>query len=126
MIHILLDRAPGRASVPDKVLGGRQGVQALTFSCAGSCGDGLKTLDVCRGEFGHQVSILAEAFVRAPPADVLRHRHHGRKVPGDARRAHLLGGHRPDLAHQLRVTRGSQADVMRKDRGAVDVPKSVH
>ena len=77
-------------------------------------------------ELGHQRRVLAEALVRAAPALVARHGHARRERPVDAGRADFGAVSAADLLDQLRVARGAQADVVRKDHGADHVAVAVH
>jgi len=73
-----------------------------------------------------EARILAEGLVRAAPAVVARHadaRREGPLRPGGPR---LLGGDMLDVAHEVRVARGAEADVVREDRRAVHVAVAVH
>ena len=84
----------------------------------------LETVDD-RFHPGHQRGILAEALVGAAPAFVAGDADARAEAPRDAGCAHLLGGRLADFPQERGVTSGTEADVVREDRGAEDVAVAV-
>ena len=116
----LVAAAVGRA-VAEKMLGGRDDVilvkegRALPFQ-AGNHGGGIGRDDL---------RIFRIAFIAAAPAVVTGDRNGRCKRPVHAGGTHLGGGGFTDLADQVGIVGGAQADIVRKERGAIDIVVAV-
>ncbi|MNV30982.1 hypothetical protein D3C71_1222710 [compost metagenome] len=108
----------GRA-IADVVLGGRDHVTVIAEAS-------LRALDVGLGECADHVRVGGVAFVGAAPAWIVRYRQGRREHPVDTRRAHRVGGGLADPLDQRGIAGRAQADVVREQRGAVDVVVAVH
>ncbi len=74
----------------------------------------------------HQLRVLGEALVRAPPPLVAGDGHAGGERPVDGGGPHLLRGEAPDLFDQGGVAGGAQADVVREDDRPQHVVVAMH
>src|SRR5258708_19570072 len=68
---------------------------------------------------------MAESLVGAAPSDVLRHADRGSECPVNVGGQQLAGRDAPNSLHQIRVARGAEADVVRKDGGSAQVAVAV-
>ncbi len=123
-LRITLVDAPRRAAVAQKMLRGRRHVPALNDTTGG--GLTLQAAHHRRGIRTHEFGRLRIALVGATPTVVARHGDARGEDPVKARRGSLHRRCRANSAQQLRVVRGAEGDVVRKDRGACDVAVAVH
>ena len=72
----------------------------------------LEPVDARRPKPADQVGVLAISLVGPTPPDVLGHRDHRGKGPADACGGRLGGRHAADVADQVRVTGGTESDVV--------------
>src|SRR5258708_12318067 len=68
---------------------------------------------------------MAESLVGAAPSEVLRHADRGGECPVNVGGQQLAGRDAPNSLHQVRVARGAEADVVRKDGGSAQVAVAV-
>src|SRR5258708_20060875 len=64
---------------------------------------------------------MAESLVGAGPSDVLRHADRGGECQVEVGGQQLGGRDAPNSLHKIRVARGAEADVVRKDGGSTQV-----
>ena len=70
--------------------------------------------------------VLRVAFVGPAPAIVANHGQRRRECPLESGGSHLQCGCRANLTQQVRIIRRTEANVVRKDRCAIDVAVTVH
>jgi hypothetical protein len=78
------------------------------------------------GVLPYQIRDLRVSFVRTAPPIILRHGEGRTKCPVDAGRRRFRRGRCADTTDQIRIARGAQSDVVRKDRGPDRVVVTVH
>ncbi len=74
----------------------------------------------------NDIGVFGIALVAASPAVVADDGQRRGECPGYADDGRLNGSDLRDLAHELRVARGTEADIVRKQCGAVDIVRAVH
>src|SRR5260370_42685286 len=84
-------------------------------------GRGCPAADVSRGKGGDKARGRVESLIGAAPSDVLRHADRGSECPVDVGGQQLAGRDAPNSLHKIRVARGAEADVVRKDGGSTQV-----
>ena len=99
------------AAVADEVLGRRNGVGVVLERA-------LHAFDVFARVAAHDFRMLGIAFIGAAPAIVAHDGQRRAEHPGDTGRAHGFRGGGADLAHQLRIARCAQSDIVREQRSA--------
>ena len=97
-----------RCAVTDEVLG--RGDDARRAVCC------LQAADEGDPHRGHEVWVLAERLLGAPPARVAAHVEHGREALVGAHGPHLLANRVAERRGERRVPRARQADGLREDR----------
>ncbi len=110
------------AAVAQEVLGGRDHV--VLVEEGGPLA--LQPADHGGGVGGHDLGIFRIALVGSAPAVVPHHGQGRSERPVHAQRPHLLGRGRADPADEVGITRRAQADIVREERGSVDVVVAVH
>ena len=86
----------------------------------------LKPVDVRDAHGGRELGRLAERLVGAPPALVAGDRDHRRERKVGAGAGGLFSDGGRDLLDQGDVARGAEADIVRKDGGALHGADPVH
>lgn len=118
----LIDAA--RAAVAEVVL--RGGYHVAGIEKLARAGPALQTQHHGARVLAHERRILRVALVAASPALVADDRQGRSEGPVEADRAHFLRGRLADQAHQRRVVRRAEADVLREYRRAIDVVVAVN
>ncbi len=114
----LVAAAVGRA-IADVVLGGGNDIAVVAEAP-------LRTPDIGLGEFAYHVRVGGIAFVGAPPTWIVRYCQRRREHPVDAGGTHRVCGGPADPLDQRGVAGRAQPDVVREQRGTVDVVVAVH
>ena len=86
----------------------------------------LQPLDHRGGISGDKRWIVGIALIGAAPAHIARNRHGRREHPVHAGGRSLLRGRLADTPEEIGIVRGAQADIMRKYRGAANLPVAMH
>ena len=110
--------APVGAAVADEMLGSRHDIAVLVELA-------LQAFDISAAKPPDQGRVLGKTLVRAAPARVAGHRQRGREHPLDARGTHGPRRRLAQLAHEARIGRCTQADVVREQRRPENVVVSV-
>ena len=111
------------AAVADEMLGG--GDDPARAEEFGRAGHSLQALDHRAGKGTHDLGMLGEAFIGAPPAVVADDGEGRREVPVDAGHRHLDRGHFADPADEVGIAGRAEADILREDGRADDIGMAV-
>ncbi len=121
---IALVLAIGGAAVADKMLHRHHHV--LVVEEVRRADLALQAFNHRRGKLGHHLRVFRIAFIGAAPAHVLRHRHGRRERPFHAGGAGFGSGDLTDAALQVGIAGGTQANVVREQRGTHHIALAMH
>ena len=112
------------STIAKKMLGCRQHVSgAEKVFCSDFT---LNTLYHLSRVFAHDDRVFRVTFISPAPTVISGNCERRRKSPRDTSDGNLNGGNFTNTAYQFRVVCGAQTNIVRKQRGTIDITVSVH